>query len=294
MIFLTLWLWAIAIFSLDLNLEKFLIALSGPFHRACLDHLPKTTPWPFLYGALVCGATPPLGRELVTFQITGLYHLLVVSGSHLIFLSRWLAPLTRLPGGRVLLYLALNAYVLICQGAEPVVRALVQLMIGDLVRWRRWNWSAAQIALASGITCLGFFSSWILSVSFWLSWLASLVCAFAGQTRWRAAFRVAVIQGVLLPVFSGSSFPLTVVSNWLIGPLLGQYLLIVCLAAVLAPSLVPIADGCWQLILWTLEILSALGTLSGFQFHLGMIIIYVSALNAGWLLWEKFRSSGRL
>src|SRR5688572_7177920 len=73
--------------SLALELPRNLADFAAPFHRACRAFAPLSAEAEN-YRALVCGA--PLADLEMKSELarTGLLHLLIVSGSHIIFLER--------------------------------------------------------------------------------------------------------------------------------------------------------------------------------------------------------------
>src|SRR5262245_6137827 len=111
----------------------FLISLLNPWSEWLLDlsltNLPKVgpefcqyalpvSPYRALYAALVCGVSLPSGHEKQIFVDTGLIHLMVVSGSHLVFIER----LTGFLPNSIRLVLG-GAYAFLTGFQAPVMRA---------------------------------------------------------------------------------------------------------------------------------------------------------------------------
>ncbi len=292
MIFLILWLWLSSTGLLDLNLAGLVDKISLPLHHLCLSRLPKTSQWLNLYGAIVCGASPPASPEKFWFQSTGLYHLLVVSGSHLIFLSQWLRPFTKRFAGKLIILSFLVFYALVCRGSPPVVRALLYIVLCMLPLRSRFGWSHSQICFLTGAALLSFFPSWAVSLSFWLSWLASMLCAWSDHLKIHPFARVTLIQTFLAPAFglSNANLGVSIVGNWLLGPLLGKYLFGCALLATLISPLSFFCDFLWTGLVQLLgAIVHFTGSDSNFSPHVVGLLVYVCTLNFLWMGWERWR-----
>src|SRR4051812_25925963 len=118
---------ALTVFAILLSTIKLfdfsflLIRWSHPFHIFCLEHAPLHSVWSSYYQAMVCGESLDAGPTYDLFRRSGLLHLLVVSGAHLIFLNRMIVPVIGKGGWKsFLLFLCLFCYVLICQANPPV------------------------------------------------------------------------------------------------------------------------------------------------------------------------------
>jgi ComEC/Rec2-related protein len=293
---LTVLIWLLSFGFLDVHLDALLSPVSAPLHHACLGILPPVTEWRHLYGAIVCGSTPPPSPERVWFQTTGLYHLLVVSGSHLIFLSHWLTQISRKPSFRPLTLILLGVYCLVCQLAPPVVRAFAQILLVHAASAARLHLSASQISLATGVLCLGLFPGWSGALSFWLSWLASLACAWTSAVNLGSWARVTLIQCLLIPAFgfTGVNLPLSVFSNWILGPLLGKVLFGCALLATLIHPLAPLCDWFWESLVGVLAFLStSFGEFTAFSSRPVLLITYVGVLNFMWMGVCRWRDGWR-
>ncbi len=227
-----------------LGLPGSLAKLALPVHQACVAQAP-VSPHRALYAALVCGADLPQGDLKDALRTTGLLHLIVVSGSHLIWLEAALSGLARLLIRRFLVNSAwvvglfcvvgLSIFALAANLQPPVVRAAVSLSLSALSRAGGWQWSALQVAFLSGFVSIGLFPQWLQSFSLLFSWTAALALAsLAPQTGiWRRQIRVYLCMLVcLLPL--SPPHPLSIAFNVVAGPLLGLFLfpasLLVCFA----------------------------------------------------------------
>ncbi|MFN7824341.1 MAG: ComEC/Rec2 family competence protein [Pseudobdellovibrionaceae bacterium] len=206
-------------------------ALSHFLHENCVSFrelLPVNSATQSAFGSLVCASdnTEPLFEQF--FSHTGLYHLLVVSGSHLIVLvsalelaqeKRWIS--------RSLSMAVVALYCLITDLQAPLLRSLIQWILQRF-------WSPRNSLLLSGLICLMAFPSWIQSWSLYLSWLASAALClrpwplFWAQAAMALPFRsfsfIALLCNLgLAPLLSASLFT----SSWLslLSPKLSQLLI---------------------------------------------------------------------
>src|SRR5688572_25924952 len=107
-------------------LLKNLAELFEPLHLYCLSATP-TGSYRHFYDAIVCGKSlKPENAEV--FRVTGVIHLLVVSGSHLIVLTQILEKL--LPSWPRLHFLILALFAGFTGFQPPVARALVSFVLG--------------------------------------------------------------------------------------------------------------------------------------------------------------------
>lgn len=210
----------------------------------CLAATPTSVYAP-LYSAFVCGVDLPAGSAKQLFVDTGLIHLMVVSGSHLIFFERllvWLPAPLRLG--------ILGVYCWLTDFGAPVVRAFTRRLCAGALH--DWGWSALQIEAAATVLVLSVYPPWLLSRSFLMSWL----CAVALQAplpwpRWPELNLSLKCYLFLFPFCAAS--PLSIGWNCLAGPLIGELLFPACLLAFACPWLTPLADLVWEALLWLLH-----------------------------------------
>ncbi|HEX4923650.1 MAG TPA: ComEC/Rec2 family competence protein [Bdellovibrionales bacterium] len=194
------------------------------------------------YDAIVCGAPLP-DRLAAPFQVTGLIHLLVVSGTHLIFLSELLR---RAGIQRFEIHAAiLSGFVVMTGGQAPALRALAALILGALSRWLGLSWSHLDVTLASGMLLWALFPELITKLSFLLSWAAALSLSLTGGgglKRHIAMF--AFLYPVLAPL--APPHPASIFFNWLFAPVVGSFLFPASLAATLVPPLATASNLLWS------------------------------------------------
>lgn len=190
-------------------------AVTNPLHVWCLSYR-EWRELPQLYNGLICGSKD-IGTPLTTlFQSVGLYHVMVVSGSHLIFIDRYINRfLAHVPVANKNVFYklitrgtALSLYSYMCLLNAPVLRALFGLLCQHLSS--RWTLSlkSDQLILASGLLTLIVFPDWILSLSLQLSWVAALCMSLAVSGPVKACLCLLYIAPLL-----GAQSPLFAINN---------------------------------------------------------------------------------
>ena len=230
----------------DACLHNSLAELAYVSHRICLDLSPTTSAYRSLYSAMICGADPSMSHFAAQLRTVGLYHLLVVSGSHLVFIEILLLflfkPMGRL--GQWLTFATLIFFTLICNLAPPVTRALISFMLRKVNEESKLFWSAHHLALASGILTLLLFPAWLSSLSFIMSWCAALFVSLPAKSSWQK--HLVIFLG-LTPIVCGLQplHPVTGLINWSLAPLLGFILLPLCFVAFIFHPATYLVDLVW-------------------------------------------------
>ncbi len=229
--------------------------------------------------AVTVGDKSAIDHRLWTLcQHLGINHLLVISGLHVAMVgglcwlfgrccalplqlagcprtARWLPPLGAIAGA--LAYSALAGFAL------PCVRALCMLAVFLLARlaWLRSSALDGLLLAACVLLVLNPFA--VLGSGFWLSFGAVAGLFWLDQWR-RSEARLqrslrahSLMAGLMLPAgalwFGGASL-LAVAANLLLVPLVGLFVVPLCLAgALLWTGGLPQAEGLWQLAAWPLE-----------------------------------------
>lgn len=211
--------------------------VANPLHRAC-DAWRLWRELDPIYSALFC-ASNSLSSEIKTlFQETGLYHLIVVSGSHLIFFENILQRIFR-DRWRLHLLLLLM-FCLACQAQPPLTRALLSLFLTQASRHYRLFWSHDLIICKSGLLCLLIFPEWVTSLSLLLSWLASL--ALQRPAPWRLrSFQVAGY----MTIWTGSLKGEFILNNMVFGFIFENLLFPLSLFFFLVPTSTTFGNALW-------------------------------------------------
>jgi predicted membrane metal-binding protein len=270
--------------------ESTLISLVRPFHAQCLS-LSPLSPFRDWYQAIVCGKNLPASQEKNWFQQTGLIHVIVVSGSHLIFLDDVLRLL--LGSSRAAVWirnLLLGFFALISNLQPPITRALVH---------RGWQFyflrkgrpkPSFHLQILSGITTLAFFPTWWTSLSFLMSWFCVLALSLPLKTKstlWRSAFVYLIMIPALLPV--QSPHPASILFNTVFGPLLGLVLFPMSAVGFIHPWLAVISDFAWKSLFWLFSVLPLPGASSGTYFAVGWLAFYLVLSQTGFYFWQVHR-----
>ena len=219
-----------------------LLPISQDLHQLCLSMAPSTQ-WQNYYQAIVCGKNLSHENFYSHLQKLGLLHIIVVSGSHLIFLSQWIQKLPKVLS-RPLEPFLLILFVLIGQLEAPVLRALISM--GAFSLKKRWKlfYSPYQILLLTALLALSLFPEWYLSQSLLLSCGAALGIQLS-QNPFLQSFFCYVILTPMLAGFASLS-PLTLICNSLLTPLVGYFLFPVSFFAFFLP-IESFTDKMWQL-----------------------------------------------
>lgn len=227
--------------SLHERVAEFL--LSG--QELCGRTLPESI-YLHLNRALICGANLPPGEDKRLFLDTGLMHLMVVSGSHLVFLEQ----LLRFLPARVLLPV-LGVYCFLTGFQPPVMRSFVRRGLAPHASAR--GMTGIQTELLTAVAVLAFFPEWIFSRSFLMSWVCGLALILPPLFPKGAVFDASVKIYLLLLPFSLAS-PLTVLWNALFAPAVGLILFPVNLVAAILPWASSLGDGVWRIFLTLLSL----------------------------------------
>lgn len=223
-------------------------------HLLCLERLSVDTRFAAELRALVCAENfSSLGHS--HFYISsGLIHLFVVSGAHLILIRNLL---NRLPPeirpGPAILAAVLILYAFACGMNPPIARALAGFLLGAWLYFRHIHWPPHFRILTAGLLTLIFHPPWLRSLGLQLSWLAALL-VHLGTARLRtrsALFRQGLLYLALFPtlVFFQIPDPSVIVVNVILAPALELVLFPVALAVWFFHFLYPLFD----LLIWLLK-----------------------------------------
>ncbi|WP_020481929.1 DNA internalization-related competence protein ComEC/Rec2 [Methylomonas sp. MK1] len=206
--------------------------------------------------ALTIGSQNAITQEQwQVFRITGVVHLIVISGSHISLISgliylwtrrlwAWTGVLSISPQRAAALcaWLAAVFYAGLAGYSVPTLRALIMLSVAlAAIAWQR-NIAAMRILLLALLAVLLFDSLAVLSVGFWLSFVAVALLIYVSAGRlgrpsyWREAggaqLATAVGLSPLLIVFFQQVSLISPVANWLAVPLIGLLIVPPALLAV--------------------------------------------------------------
>ena len=147
------------------------------FHKICLSRLPHESYSHAELQALVCGKNFVDASISDIYKSTGLIHLFVVSGAHLLLIEKILRHFFD-PADKKNIWplgLCLLIYAFCCNLNPPVTRSLIAMAIGLVTAENHLHWPENFKILVCGLLALIFQPFWITSISLQLSWLAALV-----------------------------------------------------------------------------------------------------------------------
>jgi competence protein ComEC len=259
------------------SLEKWVMPWVIPLHNLCL-HLAPNSNYQHWYQAIVCGQNLPASVEKSWFQQTGLIHVIVVSGSHLVFLDETL-QLLRVP--RILRIFLAILFSLVNQLQPPITRALFQ---------RFWNWffwrqsrplPAIHAQFLALITSLALFPNWWTSLSFIMSAVCSLGLTLPVRSKRPITQATLVYILMALPIFSlQTPHPASILFNVLFAPILGTLLFPMSLVDFLHASLAALSDRAWQGLFFIFENIPLPDSHEGTVFSVGWLILYLVITQA--------------
>jgi len=215
-------------------------------HQACLNFAPESS-YQELYRAIVCGSRVDNPTYQQLFRDSGLIHILVVSGSHLLMLKNWVR--TR--------WLQLPILALYCwtTGLQPpVVRAFVQVILKVLVDRFALQWSPTNLIFMSGLVTWSLNPLWIKSMSFQLSWICALGLSLTvGQSLLIRSLALYLGTSLLLAQFHWPH-PISILMNALVAPVIGGLLFPLSLLAFALPAITFVTDPFWKVVLFLCRI----------------------------------------
>ena len=265
----------------------FLSPVTQWLHISCLHQIPSESQWNSIYAALVCGENLPEGDTKKLFIATGIIHLMVISGAHLIFIEKaWsLLPVFRYK--QIILGIFLSLYAMSSGLKPPIVRALFSLILHGCNKKFKLFCSPYWRVQISGMLCLIYHTAWVHSMSLQLSWLASIGMANRFFSRLTSCTLTYLL---ILPIVSqwGGIHPFSILINWLLAPIASAVLLPLSMLIIPIPAIHSLVDICWsqfiQLLNWFRPLMENQGiqTISFSSFY---IWIYI------WVLFILFQIS---
>lgn len=227
-------------------------------HEWCLNSFASLPNSP-LNRAFICGEDLQDFQITTDFKVLGLIHILVVSGGHLVAILSLLRFFSSGKHFRILFPFVLT-YSWMAGFQPPVVRATIQIVLCRLNKNLNSNLFATELCLLSGILCLSLESMWTSSLSLQLSWLASLILAFANDFEedscdlTRSSLIYLIMPPLLLSL--GIPVPFSIAANLIIAPLMSFVLLPLGLFALVYHPATVLSDQTWSLVLAGLRVLS--------------------------------------
>lgn len=194
-------------------------------HHFCISNLPENSLSIAELKALVCAENFSSLNDSQLYISSGLIHLFVVSGAHLIVIESLLLKAShryRLPSLSILL--ALTLYAFACGLNAPVVRCLIAFTLGYYLKSKNIFWPAHLRLMVIGISTLVFNFNWISSLSLQMSWIAAFLVALTAHffNNSSLIFKQSLFYFALLPsiTFFQTPSPVVILFNVVLAPAL--------------------------------------------------------------------------
>lgn len=240
--------------------NSFLINLSHQFHELC-SHLINTqnSPYAWFYKAVLLGEDTGIRQksEVNAFMALGIYHIIVVSGSHLTLLQKILGRILFLAPSKIksmLTAVFLTLFTLANQWQAACLRAFLAWILKHF--WSRNFINAADLQIFATLGCLLLDPSLSRSLSFQLSCTAGAGVAM-GQSLSQRGFLTPILCVVLTAPLI---FQVQPCLSWLIIPvnifalsLVEIFVLPLSLVNVFLPFTAAITEPCLKLFFKILE-----------------------------------------
>ncbi len=181
-------------------------------HHLCLSQVPPAPLSQATLSALVCGKNFDRLSDTQIYTSTGLIHLFVVSGSHLILIQKLLNQISPLFFKKInyaVLLLVLLTYAAMCLFNPPVTRSFIFLFFSITLHRRHQYWPKHYVLLIAGLATLALNYQWMTSMSLQMSWLAALVLEIYAQKFSSTSFfvRQLIFYSLFIVCYMGLGFP---------------------------------------------------------------------------------------
>lgn len=250
-ILLIMFIWII-LFSASIisNTYKPSISISPRWHQSCLDQINDKLKYKDLYQSLFCGKKFTYQKEKSDLKETGLYHLIVVSGSHLIFIKKYLKCIK---SPRLLTYLILILFLLMNNLSPPVTRSFTLICLDNFLA--KLGHNSIQKNFSANLICLIIFPHWISDLSFYLS----SICGLAITSIKNRLGQCLLVYLLCLPVFLSSNSilnPASVLCNFIISPIFEVFLFPITSLVLFQSPISNIIDSIWDYSFYFLNFLA--------------------------------------
>jgi ComEC/Rec2-related protein len=205
----------------------------------CQEMLPSMSEERATIGSLICGEKVTDEQNRTLLQSTGLIHIFVVSGAHLLVISEILRFFRV---GIFLRAMALLGFALITGLQAPCLRSLISLGVWFFLSRNKFFLTRDQKVLIAGLFTLALFPQWSQSLSLQISWMAALALSFSSafQDRDQSGVQKALsasfwVYLFLLPLISclGGLHPMSILWNVTIGSFIAFIFFPLCFFALL-------------------------------------------------------------
>lgn len=216
-------------------------------HSFCLHQIPTDSNSVSELKALVCAENFSNLQESNLYISSGLIHLFVVSGAHLLFIEKFLQNFN--DGKKfsfAIIFSVLFGYGLMCSLNPPVTRCLISIAIANFLFKKNIRWPPQLYVFYSGLIALVINPLWIDSLSLQMSWLAAFTVSYAGEVFKNSVFlRQFIFFLLLYPAVMWFQVvsPGVILANVFLGPALEFILFPAALLTWAAHPFTPIFDN---------------------------------------------------
>ena len=210
---------ALLVFNWKINMIDFLAEKSVFLNHYCVNTIPLNRRFSEILSALLCGTNLKNPFDKKTFIEMGVYHFIVVSGSHLNLIDKIINTLSFGKIKKTFLFILLFIYCLTTLFQAPVVRAFSVLLLISFNQKSRLFKSNSLLILFCSLLILGLQPVWVRSLSFLLSWSCVLNVLLSGQlTEWLTQFSSDRLHGTIARFFISSGFQMFLYAVLFINP----------------------------------------------------------------------------
>ena len=212
-------------------------------HFICLNNLPEHSSSIAELKALVCAQNFSSLNESQYYITSGLIHLFVVSGAHLILIEK---IFKKLSVHQYLIFLILLIYGFACGLSAPVTRCLIAFSLSTYLYQKKIYWPPHFKLLVVGSLTLSFNYNWINSLSLQMSWIAAFLVILGTHFYKENSilFNQSLFYLTLLPsiIFFQIPSPVVIIINIILAPILEFILFPLGLSVLFFNYLSPIFD----------------------------------------------------
>ena len=203
------------------SVHEILAPVAKTAHLFCLNNLPDSSLSIAELKALVCAENFTNLSDSQFYISSGLIHLFVVSGAHLVLIENLLNKIT---SSRFLVFIVLIIYGFACGLNAPIVRCLIAFTLNLYLIEKNIHWPAHFKLLIIGSISLSFNYNWITSLSLQMSWIAAFLVVL-GNNFFKdnsSFFKQSLFFITLLPtlVFFQIPSPVVILTNLVLAPIL--------------------------------------------------------------------------
>lgn len=203
------------------SVHEILAPVAEKAHLFCLKNLPENSSSIVELKALVCAHNFSNLGDSKFYISSGLIHLFVVSGAHLILIE---ILLKKFNIGQTLIFITLIIYGFSCDLNAPVTRCLIAFTLNLYLSTKNIRWPAHFKLLIIGTLTLSFNYNWISSLSLQMSWIAAFLVVL-GEHFYKESsllFKQSLFFITLLPtvVFFQIPSPVVILLNIFLAPVL--------------------------------------------------------------------------